>query len=46
VLGALPFIWLVITILMIAFSPPPAIQNHNNPFQNIEIPAQPDAGEK
>ena len=46
VLGALPFIWLAITILMIAFSPPPAMRNNNNPFPNIEIPAEPDEGKK
>ena len=46
VLGLLPFIWLVITLIMFALSPRPAIQNNNNPFPNIQIPAEADPGQK
>jgi hypothetical protein len=46
VLGVLPFVWLVITLIIIVFNPQPAIQNNNDPFPNIQIPAEPDEGQK
>lgn len=46
VLGLVPMIFFVAMMIISAFSKQPAIQNNNNPFPNIQVPAEPDAGEK
>lgn len=46
VLGLVSVLWFAFALILAATNPQPPNRNNNNPFQNIQIPVEPDEGEK